>query len=150
MLLSVFFSFPPLSHSLPLLSSVSLPCMPQMFFLVAPTDRNLLARRKARSSPGERSTKPPVCIQQMQKAGPSATSSLCHMGLRDLIQEGTFFSFITSAYISLCHIHRIQYKHTSESGRCNSKIKFILLHMQAYNTGRHSMRLRRVQELFMF
>lgn len=79
------------SLSLSLLSPVSLPCMPQMFSLVAPTDRNLLARRKARSSPGERSTKPPVCTQQMQKASPSATSSLCHMDLRDLIQEGTFF-----------------------------------------------------------
>lgn len=101
--------------SLFLLSSpLSLPCMPQMFFLVAPTDRNLLARRKARSSPGERSTKPPVCTQQMQKASPSATSSLCHMGLRDLIQEGTLFF---SADISLCHIHRIKYKHTTKSGR---------------------------------
>ena len=124
--------------SLSLLSPVSLPCMPQMFSLVAPTDRNLLARRKARSSPGERSTKPPVCTQQMQKASPSATSSLCHMDLRDLIQEGTFFLFFfffffnTSAYTSLFHIHRIKYKHTSKYGRCNSKIKFIGIHWHVH------------------
>lgn len=90
--------FIPSSLSFFLFSSLTLPCMPQMFFLVAPTDRNLLARRKTRSSPGERSTKPPVCTQQMQKPSPYATSLLCHMGRRDLIQNWMFFYF----YLHTC------------------------------------------------
>lgn len=147
-------SFSQFFYSLLFLSSfpsLSLPCMPQMFFLVAPTDRNLLARRKARSSPGEKSTKPPVCAQQMQKASPSATNSMCHMGLRDLVQEDFFF-FFTSAYISFLPYtqHQMQ-THIQIWQRYNSKIKFTLTdtHMCTH-TGIHSIRLQGVQELLCF
>lgn len=53
----------------PFAGSSNPPCMPQMFFLVTPTDRNLLAvkkRKKALLSPRS-SVQSLVCTQQMQK-----------------------------------------------------------------------------------
>lgn len=45
------------------------------------------------------------------------SQSICHQlalphGPERFNTRGDFFSFLTSAYISLCHIHRIKYKHT--------------------------------------
>lgn len=89
---TVFFYIPPL----PYFPSLS------FFFLSHATDvflrrsnrQESTGKKKRLGLPQERGVQsPPVCVRQMQKAGPSATSSLCHMGLRDLIQQRTLFSF---------------------------------------------------------
>lgn len=72
---------------------------------------------KARSSPGERSTKPAVCMQQMQKASPSATGSLRHMGFGDFTQEGTFvylFIYYICRLTVLCHRCRIKHNNATQ------------------------------------
>lgn len=81
----IFFFFSPLTQS----SSFFLSLACHRCFSLSLQQTGIYWQEEKLDLPQERGVQSPaVCIQQMQRAGPSATSSRRHMGLRDSTQEG--------------------------------------------------------------